>query len=100
MGWPDTNQSFEDSPAQRRPPISYILEFFVVAHIANVGKAVEKAVNIISAQQFVNHGHISQQPRTSLKSTEKCYSDTFRRFLSGLDNGRAVEGEPSHQIGV
>ena len=100
MGWPDANQQFKDPLAQRRLPISYILEFFVIVYIANVGKAAEKAVNIIPAQQLANRGHISQQLRTSLKSTEKRYSDTFWRLLFGLNNGRTVKGEPSHQIGI
>ena len=103
MGWPDANQPFEDSRAQRRLPISYILEFFAVTCVANVGKATEKAVNIMPAQQLANRDNISQQLRTSLKSMEKRHSGTFWRLLTGLDNGRTVKGElidakPAHKI--
>ena len=97
VGWPNANKLFE---AQQRLPISHIHEFLAITYIVNVGKVPKKAVNIIPAQQLANRGHISQQPRTSLKSTEKHNSDTFWRLLSGLDNGRAVKGEPCHQISV
>ena len=100
MGWPDANQPLKNFPTQRRLPISYILKFFAIACTVDVRKAAEKAINIILAQQLANRSHISQQLRTSLKSTKKRHSDTFWRLLSCLDNRRAVKGKPSHQIGV
>ena len=59
VGWPDANQPFEDSPTQRRLPFPYILEFFTIDYITNVGKAPKKAVDVMTAQQFVDRSHIS-----------------------------------------
>jgi len=57
MGWPDANQPFEDSLAQRCSPISYILEFFAVACIANVGKVAKKAVNYTGSAACESRSH-------------------------------------------
>ena len=59
VGWPDANQPFEDSSTERRMPFPYILEFFTIACITNVGKAPKNAVDVMTAQQFTDRSHIS-----------------------------------------